>query len=84
MVSAANLYNQDSSNHNWKVLTSMMIPAPRIPETDANKCRGTGCDGFYQPYPDGSLSCYCGSVSSLSTDDVEVPGLVLVSLMDEC
>jgi hypothetical protein len=62
----------------------MMIPAPRVPETNAYKCRENGCDGFYQPYGDGSMSCYCGSVSRLSVDEVDVPGLVLVSLRDDC
>ncbi|AXQ63473.1 hypothetical protein SEA_COMRADE_242 [Streptomyces phage Comrade] len=62
----------------------MMIPAPRLPEVDAYKCREDGCDGFYQPYRDGSLSCYCGSVSSLSVDDVEVPVGVLALTLEEC
>ena len=62
----------------------MMIPFPRLPETDGNKCTENGCDGFYQPYSDGSFSCYQGHRSSLSVDDVEIQGWVLVPDRAEC
>lgn len=62
----------------------MMIPAPRVPESNVLKCREGGCDGTYEPFSDGSLSCYCGSRSSLSVDDVEVFGLTLVLDRGEC
>jgi hypothetical protein len=62
----------------------MLIPAPRLPEIDGNKCTEKGCDGFYQPYRDGSLSCYQGHLSSLSVDDVEIEGWALVPALEEC
>jgi hypothetical protein len=62
----------------------MMIPAPRLPEIDGNKCATPGCDGFYQPYGDGSLSCYQGHYSILSADDVEIEGLVFIPMLEDC
>jgi len=58
------------------------LPAPRV-EFEPLWCEEDDCDGFYQPYSDGSLSCYCGSVSHLSVDDVDI-SMVLVSTRDEC
>lgn len=62
----------------------MMIPAPRVAEPAVLKCREAGCEGTYEPYSDGSLSCYCGSRSSLSVDDVTILGLTLVFERAEC
>lgn len=58
-----------------------LLPAPRIASFP---CRQKGCDGSYEPYSDGSVSCYQGHPSGLSVDDVEISGLVLVSMRDEC
>jgi hypothetical protein len=57
------------------------IPAPRL---GLYPCRETGCDGTYEPYSDGAMVCYCGSVSRLSTDDVEIFGVPLVPLIEAC
>lgn len=29
-----------------------------------------GCDGDFQPYPDGSMMCYCGARLPVTSDDV--------------
>ena len=60
---------------------SFTLPAPRV---ESLPCQEGACDGFYQPYSDGSLSCYQGHRSSLSVDDVEVSGLTLVFDLSEC
>lgn len=59
----------------------MFLPVPRV---ESFPCRERGCDGLYEPYSDGSVSCYQGHSSGLSVDDVEISGPVLVLALDEC
>jgi len=62
----------------------MMIPAPRVAEPTVLKCREDGCEGTYEPYRDGSLSCYCGSRSNLTVDDVEILNMTIVYERSDC
>lgn len=57
------------------------IPAPRL---GLFPCQETGCEGTYEPYSNGSMVCYCGSVSRLSTDDVETSEIPLALVFEDC